>query len=273
MKNQIDKANYFQNLHNDFFILPNAWNGGSAKVFDKSGFKAIGTTSAGIAYSLGFPDGEKIDFTDIVRVTKEILRVTNLPVSIDLERGYGKDIEEISANVEQIISLGAIGINIEDGVPEINSVDDLTYFSTLISRISDLKVKLKIPFVLNARTDIFLLNTSDNMTMLKNTIERSRILKDAGADVIFIPGALEEDTIIKLRENIELPINLFLHPQFNNIEKLKSIGINRLSSGSSPIRTNFNNLKELSSELQNWNCEKMLNHKFNYSNANRYFGE
>ncbi len=273
---QISNAKKFRKLHeNGLFLLPNAWNGGSAKVFEKKGFDAIGTTSAGIAYSLGYSDGENIEFDDILRVTKEIIKVVkNIPLSVDLERGYSKtdDISEVLANVKSIIQSGAVGINIEDGIPENKSVDSLEYFCEKISAINCLKKELDIPFFINARTDIYLLQTGDNeQEIFEMTIQRAAALKSAGADCIFIPGALDKEIIIRLRNNIELPINLFAHPKFNNIADLTNIGINRLSSGSAPVRTVFNELIKVSESFKKNDCEQMLKHSFNYAVANKFF--
>ncbi len=107
--------------------------------------------------------------------------------------------------------------------------------------------------------------------MLKNTVEKAAALKKAGADCIFIPGALDEKTIIDLRENIELPINLFMHTAFHKIERLEEIGINRLSSGSAPVRTVFNKLIEVSADMKDGNCSPVLDHSFNYAAANSFF--
>lgn len=269
---QIENAKKFRKLHKgEMFFLPNAWNGGSAKVFEKQGFSAIGTTSAGIAYSLGYEDGEKIKFDDVLRVVKEIVKVTNLPLTVDIERGYGSTLEEIETNIEKVISLGAVGINIEDGITENKNVDSLSYFIKKVKTIAELREKLGIPFVINARTDIYLLNTGNPDEMLEMTIERAKALKKVGADCIFIPGALDEETIIKLRSNINMPINLFVHDAFNDIEKLNQLGINRLSSGSALVRTTINKLINISTEFNNGECKSVLSHNFSYAAANKYF--
>lgn len=271
---QIKLAKQFKDMHRGkLFSLPNAWNGGSAKVFEKQGFKAIGTTSAGIAYSMGYADGERIEFDDLIRVTKEIIRSVNIPLTVDLERGYGETFEDIKENVKKIILLGAVGINIEDGFPSENSVDEMECFIEKIRTIASLKKELGIDFVINARTDIYLLNVGDKDTKLENTIKRAKSLKEAGADCIFIPGALDEPMITELKNNIELPINLFVHTEFNDVERLNEIGIIRLSSGSAPVRTVFEKLIYVSDDFKNNKCESMLNHGFTYGVANTYFEE
>ncbi len=269
---QTEKANYFRSLHNrHLLLLPNAWNGGSAKVFEKSGFKAIGTTSAGIAYSMGYTDGEQIEFTHIVRVVKEIAKVTSLPLTVDVERGYSNKTEDILKNIELIIEAGAVGINIEDGNPSENRVDTDKEFEEKLRAISELREKLKIPFFINARTDIYLLNISSPSAMFEETIKRAELIKNCGADSIFIPGALDRDTIIKLRKAIDIPLNLFVHQTFNDTDQLKSIGIDRLSSGSAPVRTTFSTLMETADAFNKGNCSTMLNHELDYSSANTFF--
>jgi 2-methylisocitrate lyase-like PEP mutase family enzyme len=271
---QIKKAIKFQELHsNGLFYLPNTWNGGSAKIFEKEGFKALGTTSAGIAYSKGYADGEIISFDILLRTVEEIIRAVDVPVSVDMERGYAESLEEVLRNTEKIINLGVSGINIEDGLPgtQTPSVDSLDYFVDKIKAVSKMRDKIAIPFVINARTDIYLLQTGSGSDMLEAVTKRAAAVKEAGADCIFIPGALDEKTIQELRAEIDMPINLFVHSTFNDAEKLKKIGINRLSSGSAPIRTVFNKLIEISSDFRKGNCTTMLDHSFSYKSANDYF--
>lgn len=272
MNKQYDKAIQFRELHNKtLFILPNAWNGGSAKIFHNSDFDAIGTTSAGIAYSMGYPDGEKVSFEDIVRVTKEIINITDLPLSVDLERGFAETNTQLCKNVEEIISAGAVGINIEDGNPITNQVDNLDFFIKKIKSISSLRKSLKVPFFINARTDLFLMNTIHTDELIKSAIERASLLKSAGADCIFIPGPLDLETIKTLRANINLPINLYLHPKFSDFNTLSSIGINRLSTGSSPVRATLNELINFSKNIQTKNFDSVLSHEFSYQIANQFF--
>lgn len=273
-QDQIEKALAFKAMHkNNLLLLPNAWNGGSAKVFEKADFPAVGTTSAGIAYSLGYPDGEKITFDDITRVTKEILRVISIPLTVDVERGYSDIIDKVKNNVREIIATGAVGINLEDGIPEKGAVDDIEFFCSKIEAVAKLKEETDIPFVINARTDIFLLQIADQETMFEITVERAKALQAAGADCLFVPGPLNEEMIIRLRNAIDMPINLFLHSAFCNTAKMAEIGINRLSSGSAPVRSVFNTLTELAEEYKAGNNHKLLNHKFNYAEANNYFGK
>jgi 2-methylisocitrate lyase-like PEP mutase family enzyme len=272
LEKQIKKANYFKELHHDgMFLLPNAWNGGSAKILEKEGFKAVGTTSAGIAYSMGYEDGEKIDFKDVFRITKEMLDVIDIPLTVDLERGYGDNNKQIADNVKKIIELGAVGINIEDGQPENNKVDEIDEFCDKIKILSNLKKTMGIPFLINARTDIFLLGEGSIGEKVEKAIKRVKLIEDAGADCIFLPGSIDVEGIKKLRVSINLPINLYLHPAYSDLGELESIGINRLSSGSGIVRSSLNNIINISRDFIDKNVVTMLDHDFTYGKANEFF--
>lgn len=273
-RRQIELATKFNDMHHGkkIFLLPNAWNGGSAKVFEKQGFDAVGTTSAGIAFSMGYTDGEVIVFDDLLRITKEIAKVIDIPLSVDMERGYGETPEEVKENVRKIIMAGAVGINIEDGLPKNNDVYDLDIMVEKIKVISQLKEELNIPFVINVRTDVYLLNVGEKEERLNNVILRCNAFKDAGANCVFIPGGLDEEAIKSLSLNINCPINLYVNSIFNDILKLNELGIKRLSSGSAPVRTVYSKLIDIADGFYKESCEAMLNNNFTYSNANEYFG-
>jgi 2-methylisocitrate lyase-like PEP mutase family enzyme len=273
-KDPITKAKIFRKLHEKTpFLLPNAWNGGSAKIFASQGFSAIGTTSAGISYAMGYADGENIGFADLLKVTKEIVNAVDLPISVDIERGYGASLDEIVDHVKSIILCGAIGINIEDGLPQQGSVDDQATFVEKIQAIAEVRTQIGIPFVINARTDIYLLGVGDEKYRLDMTLKRAQALRKAGADCIFIPDVSDETVIKQLRAEIELPINLLVHPNFCDIEKMRDIGINRLSSGSAPVRATMKRLMTVAKDFNRGECADMMNHDFSYAKANELFNK
>ena len=161
---QLLKFLTFQQLHKRpyTFVLPNAWDVISAKIFEKNGFPAIATTSAGIAMSLGYKDGEKIPFDEMLEVVKRIINSVDVPVSVDLESGYGVSTNEIVNNARQIILAGGIGINLEDGTGDLDSpVLDMSLQVERISEIRLLSKSLKAPLFINARTDLYWLNIGE----------------------------------------------------------------------------------------------------------------
>lgn len=253
---QIYLAKQFQKLHHNkkMFILPNAWDVGSAVIYEKYNFQAVGTTSAGFSYSLGYSDGEKIDFQHIVKVVQQITERIDIPVSVDIELGYADTIDGIVENVTKIIEAGAVGINIEDGYPKPTPyIEELELQTKKIQAISKLKDKLGIPFVINARTCVYFIKAGKEEERLSIAIERGNAYHKSGADCIFIPGAIKECDIEKLIENIDAPINIIATSVTNNLENLERLGVRRLSLGSAPVRAAYSNLIETVKQIQDEN--------------------
>lgn len=274
-KRQVSLAEKFQQLHlsNKMFILPNAWDVGSAVIYEKHNFPAVGTTSAGFAYSLGYPDGQKMDIEHIVQVVKKMTERISIPLTVDIELGYADTIDGIVENVTKIIEAGAVGINIEDGYPgPMPRLENLELQIEKIQVISKLKEKLGIPFVINARTCVFFIKAGKEDERLSIAIERGNAFRKAGADCIFIAGPIAEIDIKSLIENISAPINILTTPVTNNLKKLEQLGVRRLSLGSAPVRAIYSNLIEISKQIQDEKkTEKLLGHSFSYDVANEFF--
>lgn len=157
---QKEKARIFSDMHKEdrMFILPNAWNAGSAYVFQKQGFKAVATSSAGIAYDLGRSDGENISFDDLLWIVEKIVSRVDIPLSVDFERGYSDLNEKIKENARRLLFAGAVGFNIEDGLPN-GKLYPTDVQVEKIKVLSQLKSELNMDFVINARTCIYLITT------------------------------------------------------------------------------------------------------------------
>ena len=265
----------FQAMHHtdDLLVLPNAWNAGSARVFEKQGFKAVATTSAGIAYSMGCADGEIIKFEDLLYLTKMISSKVQIPLSVDLELGYGNSICEITENVKALIAAGAVGLNIEDGYPgEEDYLEELSFQVNKIKALAELKKELDIDFVINARTCACWLNITDNGDNLDIAIERCNAFADAGADCVFVPGLLDEEQVKRLANEVDAPVNIVANPMFNDFDKIQQAGIKRLSIGSGAVRAVYAKLIDIASELyENNSLKSMLSHNFTYTEANDFF--
>lgn len=265
-------AEKLQELHklNKMFVIPNAWDVASAYIFEKQGFSCVATTSAGIAYSFGYPDGEKIDFNDLVYLTKKIANRINIPLSVDFERGYSEDINQVKENARKLIEAGAVGFNIEDG--ETNGT--LSHIELQIAKIKalcELKKEIGVDFVINARTCAYWLNIGNDEIKLRTAVERGNEFKNAGADCVFVPGAIEKETVRKLVKNINAPLNIILNGKLNNFKELDEIGVRRLSVGSSPVRYIYGKTIELAKNLYNGNADEILKSDFSYAKANEYF--
>jgi len=253
-KNQSMKFQQFKQLHKQpsTFVLPNAWDASSASVFQKSGFKAIGTTSAGIAMSLGYSDGENLPFEKMIEALKSIVNSVDIPVSADIEAGYGKSVEEVIDNVKQVILAGVVGINLEDGTGNPNEpILDISMQVKKIAAIKELSQSLNMPLFINARTDLYWLKIGDPSLQFQSAIKRVKAYEEAGADCIFIPGVTNIDTIKNFREEISCPINLLVGSDTPSLNELSKIGIERVSSGSAPFRATITLLKEISEAIMN----------------------
>ncbi len=223
---------HFKNLHyqNEPLLLGNVWDVQSAKVLEKLNFQALGTSSAAIAHSLGYQDGEKMPFEDMFFIIKNIVKNTTLPLSVDLEGGYGQNACEIVQNIQKLHHLGVVGINIEDSFVE-NSIrklkDKNLFFSLLHEIISELKMK-KISVFINVRIDTFLLDVPN---AFEQTIERIKHYEKAFIDGFFVPYLTDTEDIKLIVKETNLPINLMCMPNLPNFETLKKIGVKRISMG------------------------------------------
>ncbi|OMF57010.1 dihydrouridine synthase [Paenibacillus sp. FSL R5-0490] len=253
-KEQSLKANTFHRLHqqSSTFVLPNAWDVISAKMFEECGFKAIGTTSAGIAASLGYLDGQSIPLNKMVETIENIAKSVNVPVSADIEAGYGVTVEEVLETVKAVAAAGAIGINLEDGTGDPDSpIFDISSQEEKIAAIKELSESSNMRLFINARTDLFWLNAGDSSTRLREAVKRAKAYQDAGADCIFIPGLTDRKYIKKIREEVSCPINLLVDPEMHSISELSEIGIERLSCGSVPFRATLTYLRSIGEEIVN----------------------
>lgn len=253
-KEQSLKAETFHRLHqqSSTFVLPNAWDVISAKMFEECGFKAIGTTSAGIAASLGYLDGQSIPLNKMVETIENIAKSVSVPVSADIEAGYGHTVEEVLETVKVVAAAGAIGINLEDGTSDSNRpIFDISSQVDKIAAIKELSESRNMPLFINARTDLYWLNIGDSSTRLQEAIKRAKAYQDAGADCIFIPGLTDRKIIKKIREEISCPINLLVDQEMPSLSELSDIGIERLSCGSVPFRATLTFLRTISEEIVN----------------------
>lgn len=265
-------AQQFQDLHHHdkLVVLPNIWNGGSAKVFEKSGFSALATTSAGIAFALGYDDGEELPFETLLWVVQQINTRINLPLSVDFERGYGESAEDVKNNAKKLLLAGAVGLNIEDGLSD-KTLDDPQVMKEKLQAIHSLKAELNLNFVINARTDVYWHNIANDQQQLAMAIERGSQFSEWGADCVFIPGRLSYDAIGTLVKEIPVPINVILSDTSCDYQKLNDLGVKRLSMGSAPARHALTHLINLANETKSANFDSLLTNILAYQEANDYF--
>lgn len=226
------KFGEFYTLHqgSDVLVLGNAWDAKSALLLQESGYQAIGTSSAAVAASLGYNDGEGMPFTDYLFVIKRITSSVQVPVTIDLEMGYGKNKETIFTNVQRLLELGVAGINLEDSIiaQGKRSLRDASEFAVTVSYIKERLIAIGQPLFLNIRCDTYLLKTDQARA---ESSRRSKIYESAGADGIFLPFISQEGDIQDAVSSTQLPVNVMCIPGLPGFEKLRVLGVKRASMG------------------------------------------
>jgi 2-methylisocitrate lyase-like PEP mutase family enzyme len=273
---QKQKAQDFLALHHarSILILPNAWDVVSGKIFELEGFKAIGTTSAGIAATLGYADGQKMTLAENIEVVRRIVNNTNLPVSADIEAGYATSIEGVVKAAEEVLNVAAVGLNLEDstGNPD-TPLFDIILQQEKIKAIREMCSTRGIHLVINARTDAFLI--SDNNTKsLHLAVDRGNTYKESGADCIFIPdiGNLNKQAIATLVNEIEAPINIIAGATTPPVAELQEIGVSRVSVGPRPMRAVLSLLRNIGKELIVKGTYKLMTESsISYSEINQWF--
>jgi 2-methylisocitrate lyase-like PEP mutase family enzyme len=253
---QCNRAEEFLRLHRRGtpFVLANAWDVASARIFESAGFPAIGTTSAGVAATLGFPDGQRIKLQDTVEVVRRIVRLAGVPVSADIEAGYATTPEGVAASAAAVLDAGAVGINIEDatGDPD-RPLFDTGEMIEKIAAIRAMAVSQHIHLVINARTDVILLNGADSPDAVAATVTRGNAYREAGADCIFVPDFEDMTAPIMtvLVQEIDAPINIIAGAKTPPIPELEEIGVARVSLGPRMMRAAFALLKRIADEILN----------------------
>jgi 2-methylisocitrate lyase-like PEP mutase family enzyme len=271
---QSTKARRFLEMHSrpGIVVLPNAWDAASARVFDSVGFEAIGTTSAGIAYSMGRPDGEKISPAAMLAAIREIVASTSLPVTADIETGYSDSPEEIRAFTKAVIAAGAVGVNIEDGTGDRGRpLADIDLQVAKIAAIRAAADEMHIPLVINARTDVYWLGIDHGQKQLDHAIRRANMYRRASADCLFVPGAKDAKIIAALVKGIDGPLNILGGPGVPPIPELEKLGVSRVSVGSGPARAILTRIRQIGEELRGRGTYTFANNVISYSDANKLF--
>ena len=229
---QIQRAQRFRALHDRsrVLLLPNAWDAGSARVFASLGFDAIATTSGGVAWSLGYPDGEQVPLDEVIAAIRRMVRVTSLPVSVDFEAGYGASPEEVSANVRRVIDVGVAGINLEDGInhEKLRDIDDA---ARRIAAARKAASEAGVPIVINARVDTWIVSGAASETeLIDETLRRARAYLEAGADCIYPIALAKPEVIASLCAAIKAPVNIGARAGLPELAELGRLGVARVST-------------------------------------------
>jgi 2-methylisocitrate lyase-like PEP mutase family enzyme len=248
-------------------VIPNAWDAGSARILEQVGFPAIATTSAGIAWACGIPDGGAMDRDTMLEHVGRIVASVDVPVTADLEAGYGDTADDVGRTVARVVELGAVGANLEDaGSIGLFGIDEAA------DRIAAARAAApRGTFVLNARTDTYFGGVTGEP--FAETVERAERYVEAGADCIFVPGVVEEDTIRRLAVAIPAPLNI-VAGLANSIDAptLLSLGVRRVSLGGSLARATLTLVERAGRELLEYGTLGFLDGAIGYADLQQRFG-
>lgn len=227
-------------------LLPNCWDAASARCLEAMGFPAVATSSAAVANSLGYPDGERISRREMLEVAARIARAVKVPVSADMESGYGDD---LGACAREVAAAGAAGVNLEDSereerlIPLDRQLEHLRQFRAGASALG-------VPLVLNARCDAFFLKGQPPFDPMREAVARARAYRAAGADCIFLPGVRDLAQVREFLQASPGPLNLLGGPGMPAIPQLAAAGVARVSLGSGPYRAALGLLRRIADEMR-----------------------
>jgi len=254
---QLEKAKRFHELHTaeGCFLMPNAWDAGSAKMLATAGFSAIATTSAGVAFSMGHPDhgfcsaDARVDRNNMLARVESMASAVAVPLNADLEAGYGVSPEAVAETITKTIAAGAAGGNIEDFTGD--KSHPLFETQLAVDRIRAARAAVNrsgMPFVLTARADCYLVGHADAFA---ESVRRANLFREAGADCLFVPGVSDADTIGRLVKEIDGPINIVMGLTGNalSLADLKALGVRRISIGGSLARAMYYHIQQAAREM------------------------
>ncbi len=249
------------------FVLPNAWDAGSARILEQVGFPAVATTSAGIAWACGVPDGGAMDRDTMLEHIGRIVAAVRVPVTADLEAGYGDTTADVGRTVARAVEVGAVGANLEDAVQ-----GGLFGITEAADRVAAARAAApRGSFVLNARTDTYFTGLPGDV--FAETVERAEAYVEAGADCIFVPGVVEEDTIRRLAAALPVPLNVVAGlASTTDAPTLFRLGVQRVSLGGSLARAALSAVERAGRELLDSGTLGFLDGAIGYADVQRRFG-
>jgi 2-methylisocitrate lyase-like PEP mutase family enzyme len=274
IEKQKGKANAFRAMHRgpDVLVLANVWDVASARILEEAGFGALATTSAGIAFTLGYPDGQKISREEMLARVGRIARAVKVPVTADVEAGYGDRPEDAAETARGVIEAGAIGMNLEDGTDRPGQLVELSLQLEKIRAVREAALKSGVLLVLNARTDVYLEQIGAEETRYDETVRRLLAYRDAGADCVFVPGLRDAETISRLAKDVQCPLNILAGPGFPPVPELRKLGVARVSLGSAPMRATLGLVRRMAEELKSTGTYTTLEGAPAHANVNRMLG-
>ena len=267
-------ADAFRRAHRGpLLLLPNAWDAMSARQFEAAGFGAIATTSGGLAWALGFADGEKAPWREVVAAHERIVRAVRVPVTADIEAGYGETPEQVGKSIAEIIATGVAGFNLEDGTPRadmpVRPIEDAVARIRAAREAAD---AAGVPAVINARVDLYIKNVGDPASRFDETVRRGKAYLAAGADCIYPFGLADMDIIARLVKALDhAPINIVARAGTPPVAELERIGVARVSIAASATLAVMSLIKQIGEGLRAGGRFDGLEHSMNRPEAQKLF--
>lgn len=271
---RVERAKRFRALHDrrHVLLLPNAWDAGSARMFAQLGFAAIATTSGGVAWSLGYADGEQVPLEEILAATRRMVRATQLPLNVDFEAGYGDTPKAVAENVRAVIDAGAAGINLEDGLAH-RSLRDIDDATRRIRAAREAALASGVPIVINARVDVWAIDGSQvgEAERFDTALHRARSYLAAGADCVYPIGLAEPKTIARLASAIDAPLNVGARTGLPDLVELGRIGVSRVSTATRLASLAYSAARGVAATLHENGRFDGLDAAFGYADMQRLF--
>jgi 2-methylisocitrate lyase-like PEP mutase family enzyme len=246
---QAARAESFRKQHLDgkLLILPNIWDALGARLIQNLGYPSVATASVSTALANGYLDGENIPFRRLLEIVQEISSAVEVPVTVDIERGFAEAIPQLKENIRLLIEHGAVGINIEDSKPDHQSLYPIEEQCRRIEAVRETGILCGVPIVINARTDVFVVNVGDNA--LDQGIERGHSYRAAGADCVYPVTISSYEDISRFVHELAMPVNVLLMKPIPDLGRLKKIGVARLSLGPNFLNHALTIMKEVAEGL------------------------
>ncbi|SRR6266508_4559587 len=261
-------SNSFRALHSGaaLLLLPNAWDPGSARLIESLGAKAIATTSAGLAWSRGYQDGDALPVEQLLATARDIARVIKVPLTVDIEGGYSSDPTVVTQVVRGVIDAGAVGINLEDGAgpPEL--------LCAKIESARQTAERAGVDLFINARTDVYLRSLATDDAAVEEVVRRAERYQSAGCDGIFVPALTDGHAIKAVAAAIDpLPLNIMLMPSLSPVSELRTLGVRRLSAGAAIAQAALSFASQLATDFLGGSWDNMFSIAADYNATNRLF--
>ena len=267
------KAEALRKLHAGppLLVLANAWDVASARLVEEAGFPAVATSSAGVAFALGYPDGQRISRAEMLDMVRRVATAVKVPVSADVEAGYGTTPQAAAETARGVVAAGAVGMNLEDTGPDGN----LLPLEAQVERIRAARgaaEKSGVPIVINARTDAFAMRDLTGDRRIAEAVRRANAYLDAGGDCAFVPFVIDREVLARLVREIRGPVNVLAGPGAPPIPELERMGVRRVSVGGGLARAAYGRARRVALELKERGTYEALADAVTYAEMQKLLG-